>query len=91
MVAEVAGGDTFQLKSGKRVRLMGVDAPELDRCGGLQAKKDLTGLILGKQVRLAEGVTEKYGRTTGRIPSGTFSQPLIMKPKKQNPACGRCV
>lgn len=33
-VAEVVDGDTFQLVSGKRVRLIGVDAPEYDRCGG---------------------------------------------------------
>lgn len=67
VVAEVADGDTFQLASGERVRLMGVDAPEFGRCGAPEAKKRLTELILGKEVRLAEGVEEKYGRTMALV------------------------
>ena len=35
VVTEVVDGDTFQLTSGKRVRLMGVNAPEYERCGGI--------------------------------------------------------
>lgn len=40
-VVEVVDGDTFQLKSGKRVRLLGVDAPEynLSRTLPSQARK----------------------------------------------------
>jgi len=37
----VVDGDTFQLKLGKRVRLLGVDAPEYNRCGGKEAKEAL--------------------------------------------------
>lgn len=67
LVVVVADGDTFQLKSGKRVRLMGVDVPEYDRCGGPEAKQKLTGLILNKQVELKEEVLEEYGRTMALV------------------------
>lgn len=66
-VVEVVDGDTFQLKSGERVRLMGVDAPESDRCGGQQAKEKLTDLILNKTVKLEESVKENYGRTMALV------------------------
>lgn len=67
IVTEVVDGDTFQLKSGQRVRLMGVDAPEYDRCGGQEAKQTLTKLIAGKQVKLTEETTEAYGRTLALV------------------------
>lgn len=66
-VIEVADGDTFQLKSGERVRLMGVDGPELKRCGGPEAKKALTELILNKTVELKEPVKENFGRTMALV------------------------
>ncbi|MBU0619137.1 thermonuclease family protein [Patescibacteria group bacterium] len=66
-VVEVVDGDTFQLKSGKRVRLMGVDAPEYDRCGGEQAKARLKELILDQRVQLREEVTEAYGRSLALV------------------------
>lgn len=67
LVIEVVDGDTFQLKSGERVRLMGVDAPEIERCGGPEAKKVLAGLILNKNVNVEETVKEKYGRTMALV------------------------
>lgn len=66
-VVEVVDGDTFQLNSGKRVRLMGVDAPEYDRCGGQEAKNRLSALILNKTVILKEEVTESYGRSLALV------------------------
>lgn len=67
IVTEVVDGDTFQLSSGKRVRLMGVDSPEIERCGGLEAKKVLTGLVLNKKVQLKEEVTEAFGRSLALV------------------------
>lgn len=67
MVSEVVDGDTFQLVSGKRIRLMGVDAPEIDRCGGREAKAFLDSLISGKKVSLKEEVQESYGRTLALV------------------------
>ena len=66
-VVDVVDGDTFQLASGKRIRLMGVDAPEYARCGGKQAMDRLTELIDGKNVRLLEEVQESFGRTLALV------------------------
>ncbi len=66
-VVEVSDGDTFQLASGKRVRLMGVDAPEFERCLGKEAKQKLAGLILNKKVGLKEEVKEAYGRSLALV------------------------
>ena len=66
-VIEVADGDTFQLKSGKRVRLMGVDAPEYDYCGGQEAKARLQELILNKKVKLEEEISEAFGRALALV------------------------
>lgn len=62
-MVEVVDGDTFQLASGKRVRLMGVDAPEYDRCGGKEARTKLSSLILNKYVFLTEEKRETFGRS----------------------------
>lgn len=67
IVVEVVDGDTFQLASGKRVRLMGVDSPEYERCLGKEAKEKLAGLILNKKVELKEEVTEAYGRSLALV------------------------
>ena len=66
-VSEVVDGDTFQLSSGKRVRLMGVDAPEYNRCGGKEARTLLTQLILNEQVIVEEGVQETFGRSLALV------------------------
>lgn len=67
IVTEVVDGDTFQLASGKRVRLMGVDTPEYERCGGQEAKLELEKLISGQKVELREEVTEAYGRSLALV------------------------
>ncbi|GAB4219630.1 MAG: thermonuclease family protein [Candidatus Microgenomates bacterium] len=66
-VVEVVDGDTFQLKSGKRVRLLGVDAPEYDRCGGVEAKKFLESKIKGKIISLKEEQQETFGRSLALV------------------------
>lgn len=66
-VVRVVDGDTFQLASGKRVRLMGVDGPEFDNCGGSEAKTRLTELVKNKEVELREFVTEAYGRSLALV------------------------
>lgn len=78
LVAEVVDGDTFQLKSGQRVRLMGVDAPEYDRCAGPEAKDRLKELILGKQVRLAESAPEEFGRDLALVYVGDILVNKVM-------------
>ncbi|MCX7995597.1 MAG: thermonuclease family protein [candidate division WOR-3 bacterium] len=63
-VTEVIDGDTFKTEQGKTVRLLGINAPELDEPGGDIAKEFLKTLILDKKVQLKKDVTEKddYGR-----------------------------
>ena len=78
-VIEVVDGDTFQLQSGQRIRLMGVDAPEYDRCGGLEAQQKLSTLIFGKTVVLKEEAKEAYGRTQALVYVGSsFINKIIM-------------
>lgn len=79
-VIEVIDGDTFQLKSGKRVRLLGVDAPEYNRCGGEEGKKRLEELILGKIVKLDEETPEAYGRSLALVYAGSvFVNKVMLK------------
>lgn len=54
-VVKVVDGDTFILPSGKKVRLLGIDAPERgERCFN-EATRELRGLIENKAVRLEKG------------------------------------
>lgn len=58
VVGHVIDGDTFDLTNGKRVRLIGVDAPELGRFGNedepfaIEATKFVKNTIEGKEVWL---------------------------------------
>jgi micrococcal nuclease len=56
VVRRVADGDTFVLESGPRVRLLGIDAPEIgEHPLAEQALLALEGLVLGRHVRLQRG------------------------------------
>jgi len=67
VVREVIDGDTMILETGQRIRLLGVDAPEIDRCFGKEAAQALTTLVLEKPVRIAEGKPDAYGRTMALV------------------------
>jgi len=66
-VERVIDGDTFILNSGIRVRLRGLEAPELGLCGSEQAKKYLENLVLGKPVVIKDSFSDKYGRIEGFV------------------------
>ncbi len=66
-VVSVPDGDSLQLKDGRRVRLLGIDAPERGRCMADQARAKLLDLALGKRVRLKDVVTDDYGRTLATV------------------------
>ena len=51
-VTRVIDGDTFETESGEKVRLIGINAPEMSDFYGLEAKKYLTDLIRDKLVDL---------------------------------------
>lgn len=51
MVREVIDGDTFVLGNGQKIRMLGIDAPNREYCGGEEARKLLINLIMGKRVK----------------------------------------
>jgi endonuclease YncB( thermonuclease family) len=61
-VIEVIDGDTFFITNHQRIRLYGVNAPELSYCMGNDAKKALSSLILGKRIFIRTPVADRYGR-----------------------------
>lgn len=69
-VTQVIDGDTLAVKpnwswedeSGSRVRLAGVNAPELNEYGGPAAKRRLSDLVLNATVELKNAKTFSYGR-----------------------------
>lgn len=71
-VTHVSDGDTLWLKpvdgSGPRkVRLLGLDAPELCQAGGEAARAALQGLVAGKPVQVTVNFQDNYGRDLARL------------------------
>lgn len=70
-VHRVLDGDTFETTDGERIRLLGIDAPEVAHHGqpgekhGREARAALLQLIDGQPVRLQSGAEhqDRYGRT----------------------------
>jgi endonuclease YncB( thermonuclease family) len=64
-VVRVIDGDTVELADGNRVRLIGIDTPERDQCGYMEASSLLRSLVQDRSVRLVSGArtdTDRYGR-----------------------------
>jgi micrococcal nuclease len=61
-VIGVIDGDTLVLEGKVRLRLRHVDAPELDYCGGEEAKRTLEGLVNQRKVVIREKILDQYGR-----------------------------
>lgn len=77
-VDAVFDGDTIALANGERIRLRGIDAPEVRHGSqpgqfyGQESKKLLTTLVLGKDVftESEELSTDRYGRKVGVVRLG---------------------
>jgi endonuclease YncB( thermonuclease family) len=67
IVSAVYDGDSFVLVDGTRVRLMGVDAPEMGRCMSGEAKTALHNMIVGKHVLVKNTLTDSYGRLVANV------------------------
>jgi len=79
-VSKVVDGDTFKISKGPYVRLANVDAPEMSRKGGAQAKHELEDIIDGKTVNY-NPVGKSYGRTVADVNIGGKSVNSSMRRK----------
>lgn len=69
-VEDVIDGDTIEVwpnwnwgeKSGDRVRLANVNAPEIHERGGMEAKVKLMSLVSGRKVELRNAVSLSFDR-----------------------------
>src|SRR5437870_12731823 len=70
-VVSVADGDTITLldyeNTQRRIRLSGIDAPELHQAFGAQSKKNLSDIVFDKDVTVVYEKTDQYGRLVGKI------------------------
>ncbi|MEM5879585.1 MAG: thermonuclease family protein [Candidatus Aenigmatarchaeota archaeon] len=69
-VVKVLDGDTIELDDGNRVRLLGIDAPELGEPFSQEAKLFLEETILNKKVKIEKDPSwnkDKYGRLLGYV------------------------
>jgi len=69
-VVKVHDGDTVTVFAGgveRRVRLVGIDAPERGQPQGSAARRGLAARVGGRVVQVIERGTDSYGRTLGRV------------------------
>lgn len=75
----IIDGDTFKVP-GKFIRLANVDAPELGRKGGTQAKNQLKDMVQGKTITY-KPVGKSYGRVIAQVKLGSKSVNQAMRNK----------
>ncbi|MGV8120435.1 MAG: thermonuclease family protein [Candidatus Xenobiia bacterium LiM19] len=66
----VSDGDTIKVLNNRvqvKVRLEGIDAPELHQDFGRKAKQFTSALVFGKTVTINTVTIDRYGRTVGRV------------------------
>lgn len=61
-----------------KVRLEGIDAPELTQPFGQRSKAELSEIVFGKDVSVRDHGTDRYNRTIGRIICGAIDVSLEM-------------
>jgi endonuclease YncB( thermonuclease family) len=71
-VVNVADGDIFTLKTegelgNIKIRLAGIDAPELEQPFGELSRKRLSSLIFAKDIRVEQVDVDNYGRVIGQV------------------------
>ena len=72
VVTRVVDGDTLWLRTAGnelavKVRLQGIDAPEICQSGGAQARQALQRRVLGKSVTVTSSARDDYGRSVGIV------------------------
>ncbi len=74
-VVEVRAGDTLTVLQGRRqvlVRLHGVGTPGVRRPAGKSARRMISRLVLGRQVKVREVRRDRRGRCYGEVRLGTL-------------------
>lgn len=66
-VTRVIDGDTFETSEHVIYRLNGVNAPELDMCGGVEAKQELEKNVLNKKVIIKTNKFDNFNRPLGDV------------------------
>lgn len=66
----VIDGDTLETDTGQHVRLASTEAPELEWCGGLEAKKRLEELVLDKPLYLKMVYVDWWKRPVAFVYAG---------------------
>lgn len=66
-VVRVVDGDTFVLNDYKRIRLYGIDCPELDQPLGTAAAELTRELTMTQSVTVVAHYLDRYGRTVATI------------------------
>lgn len=77
-IIEVLDGDTLRLPSRQKIRIAGMDAPELGECMGQEAKERLAGLVEGKAIGFDDRGWDMYERRLGRVLAGNKDVAEIM-------------
>ena len=66
-VLEIQDGDSFVIDKAQKIRLLSVDAPDVDLCYGKESKTKLEELIAGKTVTLEEIVADSLRRIVALV------------------------
>ena len=66
-VTRVIDGDTLELSTGEKVRLLGINTPEKGSTNYLEAKKFTENLVLNKTVRIESFGYDKYDRILAHV------------------------
>ena len=72
VVTHVVDGDTVWVKTSAsqqplKLRIRGIDAPEICQAGGVQAQNALKAHVLGQSVTVTSAAHDDYGRTVGTL------------------------
>jgi len=81
-VVGVHDGDTLTLLAGRhdeiKVRLEGIDAPEIGQAFGKNSKQALSEMVFGKTVKIVISTTDDYGRKIANVYAGDVWVNLAM-------------
>jgi len=68
-VIAVYDGDTITVRTDEtiKIRLDGIDAPELKQPFGQASKQAMSGLVFGQTVTIKPGKKDRYGRLLARV------------------------